>query len=131
MTREEVQQLGDFDLNIALGRFFDDGGLRALPTPYTEDRNALAEAEATLTLEQWIRYLGLLLADTPNPVASDDVIKRFYRAFSGDYMMAVWYTLTLPPRRRAEVLLLTLMGADTLRDKATDSEWDEDESSWA
>jgi hypothetical protein len=89
MTLEEIRALGDFDLDIELGKFFDDGTIRPQQIDFSADLNECQKAESTLTPEQWISYTYIL---TLNGNTTE-------------------FILRLTARQRAEALLWALQEA--------------------
>jgi hypothetical protein len=111
MTREEIQKLSDFDLNIAIHK---NAGCIAGPLcAYSKSLNALRLAESTLTPEQEVKYALTLMKTLP-------VLDERYRAAIddtsdtwkwGDVQMFIAATIRVarvPARQRAEALLMAL-----------------------
>ena len=116
MTRDDIRNMSDIELSSAI--FDAIGRFDALPRLcYTLDLatslNTIQEAEATLTPEQWVKYLQIL-DEMPHDDGKDPGIYAYeYEDDWNDELSAMWFALTLCPRQRVEALLETLLEANT------------------
>ena len=118
-TRREIEIMSDFDLNIMLGRFFDNRTFRTSPMMFCEDLGECQKAEAALSPAQWMGYLTYIKSCASFNLSREleTKIGVFLKKKVPDSQLflhemlytATYLALNVSARHRAEALLFALI----------------------